>query len=197
MKKYFAIFISLIFFIFQGCSLLETRTVAVDSYAASVVPGGTYYLQADNQGFTLQKDQLSGELTMMLAQKGYTRVFDEKDAQYNITYQYQIKGPYQGSEAYPVAPNPWWGMGPYNYPDPFFYDTAWGQGIQYYIYYVQEIFISAADSSGNPVWQIMGSLKTQSNDVRDNFPFLLKGISSYIDKNSGKIIYINVAPNTK
>ena len=191
MKKCYVIFISFLLLIFQGCSFLEMRTVEVDSYAVGYVPGGTYYLVADNTGlFTLQTEQLSEQLAQLLAQKGYTRVFNQSNAQYIITYQYRVKGPYQGSEIVPVMDQPpWWGPGPLPPPSP-----SWNQAVQYYTYYLQELFISATGQSGTPIWQVKGSLNTATSDIRGAYPFILEGISSYIDKNSGQVVSVDVQP---
>jgi hypothetical protein len=87
---------------------------------------------------------------------------------------------------------PWWGPGPGPYAPPP--PPIWNQTVQYYTYYVQELFLSANIQSGRPVWQVKGSLNTATSDVREGYPFILEGISSYIDRNSGQIVSVDVEP---
>lgn len=196
MRKYFLILFSSVFFLIQGCSFLMSRTVAVDSYAAVNTAGGSYYLQYEDGPFQLQNMEFTSQIAETLNNLGYTRVFSPSEANYQIRFNSLMKGPFQGSEPYLVQPNPWWEMDGFGYMEgPFYYSSAWSEGIAYYTYYVQELFISALSKSGTPLWQVQGSIKTDTSDPRENFPYLLKAVSQYMDRNSNEVVYVTVTPN--
>lgn len=196
MKKILSILFIATFFLIQGCSFLMSRTVAVDSYAVADISGSSYYLVNETESFQLQNSEFSSEVAKTLNNLGYRRVFNSQDAKYVVEFKHTVKGPFQGAEPYLVQPNPWWGMDGFGYmEEPFYYSAAWSQGIAYYTYYVQELFISALDKNNEPVWQVQGSIKTEAGDPRESFPYILKAVSEYIDKNSKEVIYVNVAPN--
>ena len=174
----------------QGCSALNSQVVAVDSYSTMQMSGGTYYLSTTTPGLQLQQQSFEIMLQNMLSTKGYTRTFSPKNSMYNIVYNYNIHGPYTNFESYPVPVNPWWN-GPYGGVYNGFYGDMWTNSISASTYFVKRLELSAYEKN-NAVWQVVGTLKSEDSDLRTSFPYLVSGISNYINSNSNRIVYVNV-----
>ncbi|MEG0300177.1 hypothetical protein [Cetobacterium sp.] len=179
----------------QGCSAFNSQVVAVDSYSTMQMSGGTYYLSTRTPGLQLQQQSFEIMLQNMLSTKGYTRTFSPQNSMYNIVYNYNIKGPYTNFESYPVPVNPWWD-GPYDGVYNGFYGDMWANSISTSTYFVKRLELSAYNKN-NAVWQVVGSLKSEDGNLRTSFPYLVSGISNYINTNSNKIIYVNVNQDSK
>lgn len=197
MKKIFVLFLGLIFLFLQGCSSLNSKVVAVDSYAAAPIPGGTYFLSSNTSGLQLQQDAFAMNLQNMLATKGYTRVYNKKDAMYNIVFNYNVSGPFTSVQSYPVPVNPWWGPGIYDGVYGGYFGPTWVNSVDATTYFVKKLELSAYNLNNQPIWQVVGSMKSSNSDLRDSFPYLVSGISLFIDRSSNQIMYVNVNENEK
>lgn len=196
MIKKISILFSFLLFLLQGCSALNSRVIAVDSYSTMQAYGGTYYLSTNTPGLQLQQQSFEIILQNMLQTKGYTRTFNQKDALYNMVYNYKIKGPYTTLESYPAPINPWW-TGPYGGINNGFYGDMWVNSISASTYFVKRLELSAFTKNNNAVWQVIGSLKSDNNDPRVSFPYLISAISNYINVNSNQVVYLSVEENSK
>lgn len=184
----------------QGCTaLLDGHMVAVDSYAPAQVQAGTYYLSASSNEAGLQKQTFEQALQDMLSSKGYTRTFVNSGAEYNISYNYTVSGPYTAEENFPAATNQWWGIeqtygGVYN----GMYEEGWySSNIQYVNYFVKQIQLSATGQNNSPVWQVSAHVQAETPNLNQDYPYLISAISDYIDQSSGKVVYINVVKDSK
>ena len=180
----------------QGCSALDSRVVAVDSYSTMQSYGGTYYLSTNSPGLQLQQQSFEVILQNLLHTKGYTTTFDQKNAFYNIVYNYRIRGTYTRLESYPAPINPWWN-GPYGGIYNGFYGDMWMNSISATTYFVKRLELSAYTKNNNAVWQAIGSLKSDNSDPRVSFPYLVSAISNYVNVNSNQVVYLNVEENSK
>ena len=196
MIKKISILFSFLLLFLQGCSALNSRVVAVDSYSTMQAYGGTYYLSTNTPGLQLQQQSFEITLQNMLQSKGYTRTFNQKDALYNIVYNYKIKGPYTSLESYPAPINPWWN-GPYGGVYNGFYGDMWMNSISASTYFVKRLELSAFTKNNNAVWQVVGSLKSDNSDPRSSFPYLVSAISDYVNINSNKVVYLSVEENSQ
>ncbi|WP_418966217.1 hypothetical protein [Cetobacterium sp.] len=196
MIKKISILLSFLLLFLQGCSALNSRVIAVDSYSTQQAYGGTYYLSTNTPGLQLQQQSFEIILQNMLQTKGYTRTFNQKDALYNIVYGYKVKGPYTSLESYPAPINPWWN-GPYGGIYNGFYGDMWMNSISATTYFVKRLELSAYTKNNNAVWQVVGSLKSDNSDPRSSFPYLVSAISNYVNVNSNKVVYLNVEENSK
>ncbi|MGL5176013.1 MAG: hypothetical protein ACRC7F_06620 [Cetobacterium sp.] len=193
MIKKISFFIIFIFF-FSGCSSLNSRTVAIDSYSTLEAYPGTYYLVTNTPGFQLQQRVFESNLESMLRTKGYRRTSNPKDALYKIIYNYKINGPYTEFDTYPTTISPYW-RGGYGYRsryDDFFYSDIWINSISASSYFVKTLEVSTYTNEGRAVWQTMGSIKSNNNDLRDSFPYLISAISQYVNVNSNKVVYVSI-----
>ena len=196
MIKKISILFSFLMLLLQGCSALDSRVVAVDSYSTMQAYGGTYYLSTTTPGLQLQQQSFEIILQNMLQSKGYTRTFNQKNALYNIVYNYKIKGPYTSIESYPAPINPWWN-GPYGGVYNGFYGDMWMNSISASTYFVKRLELSAFTKNNNAVWQVIGSLKSDNSDPRGSFPYLVSAISNYVNTNSNPVVYLNVEENSQ
>lgn len=179
----------------QGCSFLDSKVVAVDSYSSTQAYGGTYYLSTTTAGMQLQQQSFENIIQNMLTEKGYTRTFNQNSAAYSIVYNYSVKGPYTSVESYPAPINPWWN-GPYGGVYNGFYGDMWVNSISASTYFVKNLELSAYSGS-NAIWQVVGSLKSDNSELRESFPYLVSAVSDYIDTNSNSVVYVNVEQNSK
>lgn len=196
MIKKISILFSFLMLLLQGCSALDSRVIAVDSYSTMQAYGGTYYLSTNTPGLQLQQQSFEIILQNMLQTKGYTRTFDQKSALYNIVYNYKIKGPYTTLESYPAPINPWWN-GPYGGVYNGFYGDMWMNSISASTYFVKRLELSAFSKNNNAIWQVVGSLKSDNSDLRSSFPYLVSALSNYVNVNSNKVVYLNVEENSQ
>ena len=196
MIKKISILFSFLLLLLQGCSALDSRVVAVDSYSTMQAYGGTYYLSTNTPGLQLQQQSFEVILQNMLQNKGYTRTFNQKNALYNIVYNYKIKGPYTSIESYPAPVNPWWN-GPYGGIYNGFYGDMWMNSISASTYFVKRLELSAFTKNNSAVWQVVGSLKSDNSDPRSSFPYLVSAISNYVNANSNQVVYLNVEENSQ
>ena len=196
MVKKFSVLFSFVLLLLQGCSMLNSRVVAVDSYSTMQAYAGTYYLFTNTPGLQLQQQSFETILQNMLQAKGYTRTFNQKGALYNIVYNYKIKGPYTSIESYPAPVNPWWN-GPYDGIYNGFYGDMWMNSISASTYFVNRLELSAFAKDNNALWQVVGSLKSDDSDPRNGFPYIVSALSNYINTNSNKVVYLNVEKNSQ
>lgn len=196
MIKKISILFSFLMLLLQGCSALDSRVIAVDSYSTMQAYGGTYYLSTNTPGLQLQQQSFEIILQNMLQTKGYTRTFDQKSALYNIVYNYKVKGPYTTLESYPAPINPWWN-GPYGGVYNGFYGDMWMNSISASTYFVKRLELSAFSKNNNAIWQVVGSLKSDNSDLRSSFPYLVSALSNYVNVNSNKVVYLNVEENSQ
>lgn len=185
--------------LFQGCtSLRDGHLVAVDSYAPKSVTAGTYYLSSKSAVAGLQKQSFENSLQNMLAAKGYTRTFVNKGASYNIVYDYSVAGPFTAEESFSAPVNEWWGVeqtyaGVHN----GMFEEAWySDNTQYVNYFVKALSLSAYEDTV-PLWRVKSHVQAETPDLNQDYPYLISGISDYIDRSSGKVVYINVVKNSK
>ncbi|MGL4308289.1 MAG: DUF4136 domain-containing protein [Cetobacterium sp.] len=197
MKKIYILIFGIIMLMIQGCSSIQSKVVAVDSYSTHNTFGGTYYLTTNTQGMQLQQDYFASQLQYMLGTKGYTRLNDKKYAQYIINYNYDVSGPFTSVQSYQVPVNPWWGAGYYGGVYGGYYGTTWTNSVEASTYFVKKLEVSAYDKNNNPIWQVVGTLKSSDSELRDSFPYLVSGIAPYVNENSNKIVYVSVpmSPN--
>jgi hypothetical protein len=196
MIKKISILFSFLLLFLQGCSALNSKVVAVDSYSTMQSYGGSYYLSTNTPGLQLQQQSFEILLQNMLATKGYTRTYNQNTALYNIVYNYKIKGPYTSLESYPAPINPWWN-GPYGGIYNGFYGDMWVNSISASTYFVKRLELSAYTKNNNAIWQVIGSFKSDNSDMRDSFPYLVSAISNYVNTNSNKVVYLNVEENSQ
>lgn len=186
-------YLFLLIFLFNGCSSIREKVVAVDSYSAYESQGGTYFLKTSTKGIELQQKSFEREIEKKLLEHGYTRIYNKEISDYNILYNYGVKGPFTYLSLYPVPVNSWWSNdrfydGVYN----GYYEASWVNSIETQNYYVKNIELTASNSNNAIIWQIFGTMKSKQHDMRDSMIFLLRGIDKYIGKNSKKVQYINV-----
>lgn len=199
MKKVYLVLIGIMVLILGGCSSLPHKVVAVDSYSTHNTFGGTYYLttNTDNNGLVLQQENFEQQLQYMLSKKGYIRMFNKQEAQYVINYNYNVEGPYTSLESYQVPANPWWGAGYYGGLYGGYYGTTWVNSVEATTYFVKKLEVSAYTKENQPIWQVVGTVKSNNSILRNTFPYLVNGIAPYINKNSNRILYVNVTENPK
>lgn len=134
----------------------------------------------------------------MLASKGYTRTFVNKEANYNIIYDYSVAGPFTTEESFPAPVNEWWGVEQtYGGVHNGMFEEAWySDNTQYVNYYVKALSLSAYVNT-TPIWRVKGHVQAETPNLNQDYEYLISGISNYIDQSSGKVIYINVVKNSK
>lgn len=190
MKKILLFFISTLFL---GCSSINNPVVAVDSYSATTISGGTYYLTTNTTGMELQQQAFEVNIQNMLSKKGYIRTFIPNNATFKIVYNYEVRGPFTSYESYPAPISPWWN-GPYGGLNNGFYGDMWTNSVITSTYFVKRLELSAYNRKNTPIWQVVGSLKSDNYEMRESFPILVSGISNYINVNSGEVVYVTVNP---
>ena len=189
MKK---IFLSLIFtLLIQGCSFIDYRTVAVDSYSKAEKIGGSYYIELPSNYTQLQNQVFANLIKETLDSKGYLFFGSKERAKTIIKFSYEVKGPYSAENPYPIPVNTWWGSGYYGGLDDDF-EMNCVEGIEFQQYYVNKLTIIASTSEKQQIWEVQGSLKTENSDIGSAFPYLLLGVKPYVGVNSNKIIYTEV-----
>lgn len=196
MKKNF-IYLCLLFLL-CSCSSLNKKIVAVDSYSSYKITGGTYFLRTSTNGMELQQQFFEKEIEDMLLKKGYTRIYKKEYADFNILYNYGIKGPFTSISSYPVPVNPWWSNsvfydGVYN----GYYGPSWVNSIETVNYYVKALELSAYNSNKKVIWQVLGTMKSPHLNMRSSMKFLINGIENYVGINSNKVQYVKVYENEK
>lgn len=194
MKKNF-IYLCLLFLL-CSCSSLNKKIVAVDSYSSYKTIGGTYFLETSTKGMELQQQFFEKEIEGMLVKKGYTRIYRKDYADFNIFYNYGVKGPFTSISSYPVPVNPWWSNsvlydGVYN----GYYGPSWVNSIETVNYYVKALELSAYNSNKKVIWQVLGTMKSPHLNMRSSMKFLIGGIEEYIGINSNKVQYVKVYEN--
>lgn len=203
-KKFMLVFI--LGFIFVGCSSMPSPVkIQVDSYAVIQTKSDKiYYLEQghkDGIGGELARKNYALEIDLMLYENGYKKVFDKKLAQYIISFDYGVEGPFiqERISTRPVRLGIGVGYGygrwegyraHYNGfigDDLFFSDV-----IERSEYYKKYLLIKAQDSKGEELWEILSVNNNSLSDLRLIFPYLVKGASQYIGRDSGSVITIEV-----
>ncbi|MBC2855728.1 MAG: hypothetical protein RR191_01525 [Cetobacterium sp.] len=195
MKKIWIFLMVTFLLILQGCSSLNSKVVAVDSYSTVPVPGGTYYLSSETKDLELQQEAFAMNLSEMLAAKGYARVYNKKAAQYNIVFNYSSTGPLTSMQSYQVPVNPWWSSGPDMYGGIYdgYFGPQWVNSVEATTYFVKKLEVSAYSANGKPVWQVVGTMKSFNSEIRGSFDYLVSGISPFVNRSSNQIVYVDVS----
>lgn len=191
---------------FWGCSSLPSPVkVQIDSYAGTQPQGDkTYYLEHGyNEGIggELALRNYAMEIDLMLYENGYRKVFDKKVAKYIIGFDFGVEGPFVEER---VSTRPvrmgiglgygygrWGGSGAYYNgflgDDIFFTDV-----IERNEYYRKYLLIKARDPKNTPLWEILAVNNNSLSDIRVVFPYLVRGVSQYIGRDSGAVITVEV-----
>lgn len=192
--------------IFVGCSSAPNPVrVQIDSYGA-VNPHEEkiYFLeQGYNEGVggELALRNYALEIDLMLYQNGYKKVFDRKLANQIISFEFGTEGPFIQER---VATRPvrmslglgygygrWGGRGAYYNgfmgDDLFFTDV-----IEREEYHRKYLLIKSRNPQGGAVFEILAVNNNSISDIRVVFPYLVKGVSQYIGKDSGSVITVEI-----
>ncbi|MGL5100438.1 MAG: hypothetical protein ACRC6B_10520, partial [Fusobacteriaceae bacterium] len=138
---------------------------------------------------------------LMLYDRGYKKVFDKKLAEYIINFDYGVEGPFvrERIRTRPVRMGiglgygygRWGGHGAYYNgfigDDVFFADV-----VELSEYYKKYLIIKARDSKNVALWEIIAINNNSLSDMRVVFPYLVKGVSQYIGRDSGAVITVDV-----
>lgn len=193
MKRCCLVILSLILILFSGCSSLNSRKVAIDSYGIENKLGPKkYYLSSHfRSNNILQQKELEYEIEKMLINKGYMRVYDIQMANLIVEYNYLLKGPLYNTYSSPVPVERWdrFYNGRYYRPR-----TIWVDQVFTEVYFEKKLTLkSMYKDTKYPLWEIEGIVRDSQEDIRESFPYILKGIQEYIGINTGKVIYIDVS----
>lgn len=193
MKRCCLVILSLILILFSGCSSLNSRKVAIDSYGIENKLGPKkYYLSSHfRSNNILQQKELEYEIEKMLINKGYMRVYDIQMANLIVEYNYLLKGPLYNTYSSPVPVERWDRFYNRRYYRP---RTIWVDQVFTEVYFEKKLTLkSMYKDTKYPLWEIEGIVRDSQEDIRESFPYILKGIQEYIGVNTGKVIYIDVS----
>lgn len=193
MKRCCLVILSLILILFSGCSSLNSRKVAIDSYGIENKLGPKkYYLSSHfRSNNILQQKELEYEIEKMLINKGYMRVYDIQMANLIVEYNYLLKGPLYNTYSSPVPVERWDRFYNRRYYRP---RTIWVDQVFTEVYFEKKLTLkSMYKDTKYPLWEIEGIVRDSQEDIRESFPYILKGIQEYIGINTGKVIYIDVS----
>lgn len=193
MKRCCLVILSLILILFSGCSSLNSRKVAIDSYGIENKLGPKkYYLSSHfRSNNILQQKELEYEIEKMLINKGYMRVYDIQMANLIVEYNYLLKGPLYNTYSSPVPVESWDRFYNRRYYRP---RTIWVDQVFTEVYFEKKLTLkSMYKDTKYPLWEIEGIVRDSQEDIRESFPYILKGIQEYIGINTGKVIYIDVS----
>ena len=198
-----------IFFILSGCTSYR-HSIQVSSYSANVLAGNRYYLEVSenklkDKNLILQIQEFEKYIDIVLQQKGYVKSKNLKNANQLIIFDYDISEPQIHTYSYdePVwdtVLRPYtryrkidWRYYPYTYWDRDYELIGYRTKIRTKTLYTKNISITSFSKTKNKsFWQVNGSMTDTSSDLRYSFPFLVKGISSYIGTDSGQVINITI-----
>lgn len=204
---YFIFFIML--FTFNGC-VSYRHSVNVSSYSTNENVGRKYFLQVSekklkDKTIALQVQEFEKYIDIVLAQRGYIKVDNIKNADQYIVFDYDISAPQTRTYSYeePVYDTVLRPYTRYKKIDGVYYPyTHWEREYEVVGYrtrvgtrtfYSKNIYINSFNRTKTKnIWQISGNITDGNGDLRYAFPYLVKGISGYIGTNSRQIINVVV-----
>lgn len=208
-KKILYLVFFILIFILSGCTTLR-RSVQVSSYSSGQVLGNKYYLQAadskiKNKNLVFEVQEFEKYIDIALAQKGYVKVKNIKSADQFIVFDYDISLPQIHTYSYD---EPVWDTVlrprtryrkidgryyPYTYWDRDYEIIGYRTKVRTKTLYTKNVYLNSFNKTKSKnLWQVSGSMTDTSGDLRYSFPFLVKGMSSYIGIDSGQVINITI-----
>lgn len=194
--------------IFLGCSSAPSPVrVQIDSYGAvNPQEEKIYFLELgynEGVGGELAVRNYAMEIDLMLYDSGYRKVFDRNLANQIITFEFGTEGPFvqERVSTRPVrvgvglgfgyGSGRWGGRGGYYNgfigDDMFLTDV-----IEREEYFRKYLLIKSRNPKGGAIFEILAVNNNSTSDIRALFPYLVKGASQYIGRDSGAVVTVNI-----
>jgi hypothetical protein len=209
-KIYYAILLTLISFIFIGCTpIVNKYRVTLDAISNSdrLIKPTTYIIKPlgdDTNINDLKFQRQSSRLAEILNLKGYKKVSYENLAEQIIYFDYGIEKIKEETRTYSepdVSFGFSWGY-PYRYGypyySPFWSDVGYSSYRTYrktYKIFNRYIVILSKDQLGKELWRIDVSSLGESNNLQEIVPILIRASKPYIGRNIEKPVNLVLEEN--
>lgn len=187
----------------MGCTSVPSPVrVTIDSYS-DIIPGveKSYYLEQPPAGrgeMELATRNYAIDLDLMLYKQGYRKVFDKKQANYIISFDCSVEGPFTEGTVTQMPVRVGVGLGFGSWGHSRFHsgyignDIILADAVELREFYRKNLFLRAKNKQGEPLWEIRAVNSSSTSDMRAVFPYLVTAASKYVGKNSGAVITVEV-----
>lgn len=203
-KKLMSFVIFFVLAFLMGCTSVQSPVrVNIDSYS-DMIPGveKIYYLEQPPVGrgeMELATRNYAVDLDLMLYQQGYRKVFDKKQANYIISFDYSVEGPFTEGVVAQMPVRVGMGLGFGSWGHSRFHsgyignDIILADAVELREFYRKTLFLRAKDKQGAPLWEVRAVNSSSTPDMRAVFPYLVTAASKYVGKNSGAVVTVEVS----